>query len=264
MIRAHFGLDQNPFSTDNIDLLPHQREVFETLRVHCQQGGLCIVVGEPGTGKSVIKHALCDHDPKRMLTPVVNRTLHTYHSVLRILCQAFQIETGGRDFKCEKRLIEEAHKQNKRGKILAPIIDDAHLMNTDALRRLRLVFEDFPKNHNVILFGQPELLYTLSLTVNEDIRSRVTYSAKIPKVAPDDMQAWAHSELDRVALAHSTFTPEAMSLIIRSGEGVLRRTRNLCVSALLETVRDRTRTVDLKQVNRVLMQPHWRQERDMA
>lgn len=263
MIRAHFGLDQNPFAAQNVDLLPHQREVFDTLRVHCQQGGLCLVVGEPGTGKSVLKHALCHHDPKRMLTPVVNRTLHTYHSVLRIVCQAFQIDTDGRDFRCEKRLIEAAHKHNARGKLLVPIIDDAHLMHTDALRRLRLVFEDFPKNHNLVLFGQPELLYTLSLAVHEDIRSRVTYSAKLPKLAPDDLEAFIHRELDRVTLAHSTFTPEALALIIRSGEGLLRRTRNLCVSALLEAVRDRTRTVDLKQVNRVLLQPHWRQDRDV-
>ena len=147
MIRAHFGLEKVPFSSEAVELLPHQQDVLDTLRVHCQQGGLCLVVGEPGTGKSVIKQALCSHDPKRLLTPVVNRTLHTYHSILRILrilCQAFQIETHGRDFKCETRLIEEAHKQNKRGKMLAPIVDDAHLMPTAALRRLRLVFEDFP------------------------------------------------------------------------------------------------------------------------
>ena len=63
MIRAHFGLDQNPFCAENLDLLSHQREVFETLKVHCQQGGLCVVVGEPGTGKSVLKEALRLHDP---------------------------------------------------------------------------------------------------------------------------------------------------------------------------------------------------------
>ena len=263
MIRAHFGLEKVPFSSEQVELLPHQGEVLDTLRVHCQQGGLCLVVGEPGTGKTVIKQALCAHDPKRLLTPVVNRTLHTYHSVLRIMCQAFSIETHGRDFKCEKRLIEEAHKQNKRGKMLAPIIDDAHLMKVDALRRLRLVLEDFPKNHNLVLFGQPPLLYTLSLTVNEDIRSRVTYSVKLAKPAPDDMRDWVLRELDRVALAHSVFTPEALDLIVRSGEGVLRRTRNLCVSSLLEAVRDRVRTVDLKQVNRVLLQPHWRQQQDV-
>ena len=55
----------------------------------------------------------------------------------------------------------------------------------DALRRLRLLFEDFPKNHNLILVAQPQLLSNLQLIVNEDIKSRVTYSALLPKLAPD-------------------------------------------------------------------------------
>jgi hypothetical protein len=42
------------------------------------------------------------------MTPVVNRTLHTCHSTLRILCEAFQIESNGVDHCCERRLIEEA------------------------------------------------------------------------------------------------------------------------------------------------------------
>ena len=263
MIRAHFGLAQNPFSGDDLTLLPHQQEVLDTLRVHCQQGGLCVIVGEPGTGKSLIKQALCRHDPKRLITPVVNRTLHTYHSTLRILCQAFQIDTDGRDFRCEARLIEEAQRLNHLGKMLAPIIDDAHLMEIDALRRLRLVFEDFPKNHNLILVAQPELLNRLALTTNEDIKSRVTYSVLIQKLAPDDTANFILTQLDRVALAHSTFTDDALSLIVRSSEGILRRAKNLCVSTLLEAVRDRTKCVDLKQVNRVLLQPHWRRDHDI-
>jgi type II secretory pathway predicted ATPase ExeA len=260
MIRAHFGLDQNPFARNDLSLLCQQQEIFDTLRVHCQQGGLCVVVGEPGTGKSVVKQALCEHDKKRMLTPVVNRTLHTYHSVLRILCEAFQIDTEGRDFRCERRLIEEADRINHSGKMLVPIIDDAHLMGVDALRRLRLLFEDFPKNHNLVLIAQPRLLTQLSLSVNDDIKSRVTYSVLVKKLAPDDLSDFVLAELDKVALAHSTFTPEALDLIVRSSEGVLRRARNLCVGTLLEAVRDRTKVVDLKQVNRVLLQPHWRDE----
>jgi len=263
MIRSYFGLDQNPFSHENIELLSHQKEIFDTLRVHSQQGGLCLVLGEPGTGKSVIKEAIRRHDPKRMITPVVNRTLHTYFSTLRILCEAFQIDTEGMNFRCEKRLIEEAMRINHLGKMLVPVIDDAHLMDIDSLRRLRLLFEDFPKNHNLILVAQPGLLTKLSLTVNEDIKSRVTYSVLVPKLAPDDLTAFILDQLDRVALAHSTFTPDALNLIVRSSEGVLRRARNLCLNTLLEAVRDRTKTVDLKQVNRVLIQPHWRQEHDL-
>jgi MSHA biogenesis protein MshM len=263
MIRAHFGLDQNPFCPDEITLLPQQQDIFNTLHVHCQQGGLCLLVGEPGTGKSVLKQALCQHDKKRLITPVVNRTLHTYHSTLRILCEAFQIDTDGRDHRCERGLIEAAHRINQQGKMLAPIIDDAHLMDVDSLRKLRLLFEDFPKNHNLILLAQPHLLHKLSLAVNDDIKSRVTYSVVLQKLAPEDIERFIHAQLDKATLAHSTFTPEALGLIVRSSDGILRRARNLCIGCLLEAVRDRTRTVDLKQVNRVLMQPHWRQDHDL-
>jgi len=99
MIRSYFGLKDNPFTLDKAALLPHQQEVFEALRVHCQQGGLCVIVGEPGTGKSVIKHALCRYDEQKLITPVVNRTLHTYHSTLRILCECvtkLQLTSGCR------------------------------------------------------------------------------------------------------------------------------------------------------------------------
>ena len=264
MIRAHFGLERNPFSQENLALLAHQQEIFDTLRVHCQQGGLCLLIGEPGTGKSIVKQALQAHDPKRLITPVVNRTLHTYHSTLRILAEAFQLDTNGADFKVEARLIEEANRLNQLGKMLAPIIDDAHLMDIDSLRRLRLLFEDFPKNHNVILIAQPRLLTKLSLTVNEDIKSRVTYSVLVRKLAPDDLEAFLLSEFDRAALAHTTFTKDALALVIRSADGVLRKARNICLGSLLEAVRDRTKSVDLKQVNRVLLQPHWRAERDIG
>jgi len=182
------------------------------------------------------------------------RDLRTYHSTLRILCQAFQIDADGLNFRCESRLIEEAQRINHLGKILVPIIDDAHLMTMDALRRLRLLFEDFPKNHgpstiprrhNLVLVAQPGLLTKLSLTMNDNIKSRVTYSALVRKLAPDSMVDFIKAELDRVALAHSTFTDDALSLIVRSSEGVLRTARNLCVASLLESVRDRAKTVDL-------------------
>ncbi|MFZ5895123.1 MAG: ExeA family protein [Myxococcota bacterium] len=263
MIRAHFGLAKDPFSSESITLLPYQREVLDILRVHCQQGGFCLIVGEPGTGKSVIKRALCEYDPKRLMTPVVNRTLHTYHSTLRILCEAFQIEAEGHDVRCERRLIAEARRLHTAGKMLAPIIDDAHLMSVAALRKIRLLFEDFPKNHCLVLVAQPELLTNLALTVNEDLKNRVTYSVLLKKLAPDSVADFIHAELDKAALAHNTFSDDALSLIVRSSEGGLRRTRNLCLGALLEAVRDRTKTVDLKHVNRVLLQPHWRNEVDL-
>jgi type II secretory pathway predicted ATPase ExeA len=264
MIRAHFGLDKIPFDVERLDLLEHQQAVLDMLLIHAQQGGLCLVLGEPGSGKSVIKNALAAHDPKRLLTPVVNRTLHTYSNTLRILCGAFDVEYDGlRDCRAERNLIEEAYKRHRAGKLLVPIVDDAHLMPAESLRKLRLLFEDFPRTHNLVLIGQPHLLHTLSLTVNEEIRSRVTYSALLPRLAPDDLEAFLLGQLDRAGLGHNVFTADALALVVRSADGVLRRARNLAIGSLIEAVRDQIRVVDIKQVNRVLTQPHWRKDHDL-
>jgi hypothetical protein len=90
-------------------------------------------------------------------------------------------------------------------------------MDLANLRKLRLLFEDFPKNHNLVLIGRPNLL-----------------------------------------------TPAAIDLVVRSADGVLRKARNLCVGCLIEAVRAANRTIDIDNVNRVLMQPHWQQETELA
>ncbi len=92
MIRAFYGLSQNPFSTDAVSLLAYQQDIYNTLKVHCQQGGLCLVLGSPGTGKTLIKDAIKQNADKRMVVITVARTLHTYINTIKILSQAFNIE----------------------------------------------------------------------------------------------------------------------------------------------------------------------------
>ena len=265
MIRSYFGLTDNPFALRDIQLLPHQQEIHDTLRVHCQQGGLCLVVGRPGTGKTVIKESLKKLPDKEHLVATVARTLHTYTNTVKILCEAFRIEFESSAFKCERKLIQEAFNLNRSGKMLVTIIDDAHLMEMETLRKLRLLLEDFPKNHNLILIGQVELLSNLDLAVNQDIKSRVTYSAVTKRLHDDVLREFIHRELERLGLAHSTFTSGATELILRTSDGVLRRCRNLCLSAMLEAVRAAAgRTIDIDIVNRVLLQPHWQHQVDLT
>ena len=259
MIRTYFGLARDPFTLDeDAPLMEHQQRHFDILKVHNRQGGLCLVLGEPGTGKTILKNAMTRHDPKQWITPVINRSLHTWHNLLRLLCHAMQLETAGNDHKCEARLIAEARNLNAKGKLIIPIIDDAHLLPVEALHKLRLLLEDFPKNHNLILLGQPSLNTTLQLRPNSDFKSRVTYSPRLDTLAPDTLESYIHAQLDHAGLPHHTFTDDALHLVLRVSEGVLRAVQNLCVGALIEAVRDRTKTIDLKQVNAVLMQPHWR------
>jgi MSHA biogenesis protein MshM len=262
MIRSFYGLTQNPFDLRELVLLPQQQEIHDTLKVHCQQGGLCLVLGVPGTGKSVIKQSLQRLPENQYLVATVARTLHTYTNTVKILCDAFRIEFESSAFACERRLIEQAFSLNHAGKSLTTILDDAHLMDLANLRKLRLLFEDFPKNHNLVLLGRPNLLAALDLGVNQDIKSRVTYSVITKRLNPDDMRDFILRELDRVGLPHNTFSRPAVDLIVRSADGVLRKARNLGVGCLIEAVRSANKSIDIDNVNRVLLQPHWQKDTD--
>jgi type II secretory pathway predicted ATPase ExeA len=263
MIHAHFGLQKNPFEDDgNPKLLAHQQEILDILLVHVQQGGLCLILGEPGCGKTILKETILQLDPKRHVIPVLNRTLHTWHNTLRILCETFHVSFHGSDHKCERLLVTEACRLHRSGKLLMPIIDDVHLMLSECLRKLRLLLEDFPRSHNLVLIGQAPLLQTLSLSIHEEIKSRVTYSVVLRRLSPEAIEAFILNALDTAGMGHNTLTPGALALIVRSGEGLLRRAKNLCLGSLVQAVRDQVRCVDLKQVNRVLLQPHWRKDCD--
>ena len=263
MIRVFYGIDKNPFAFDQIDLLDHQQEIFDILSVHSYQGGFCLLMGEPGTGKTMIKSCINQQSDKLTMVVNISRTLHTYFNTIKIMCNAFKIDQKGSSYKCEKRLIQEAYNLNNQGKSLIVIIDDAHLLDMYTLRKLRLLFEEFPKNHNVILVGQVELLHNIALRVNQDIRSRITYSKILKKLNPDDMESFILRELDTAGMPHNVFTEDAISLIIKSSDGILRQCRNLCLSCMIEGVRSQKKTIGIDNVNAVLVQPHWRIEKDI-
>ena len=90
MIRAFYGLQRNPFVAEDCPLLAQQQEIYDTLKVHSQQGGLCLVLGVPGSGKSRIKEQLrAQADHKRMLalsTPGINLRLRCFNEKCETYC----------------------------------------------------------------------------------------------------------------------------------------------------------------------------------
>ena len=264
MIRAFFGLTRHPFDSRDLALLPHQQEIHDTRKVHCQQGGLGLVPGVPGTGKSVVTQALQRRPENQHLVATVGRTPHTDTSTVKILCDAFRIEFSNPAFECERKLIERAFRLNHAGKCLTTILDDAHLVDLANLRERRLLFADFPKSRNRVLIGRPTRLANLDLGVTHDIKSRVTYSVIAKRLNPEVMRDSRLRELDRVGPGHNTVTQPAIELLVRSADGVFRTARNLCVGGLIEAVRGAGRTIDIDVVNRVRMQPHWQKDTDLV
>jgi MSHA biogenesis protein MshM len=264
MIRSFYGLTQNPFDLRELELLPQQQEIHDTLKVHCQQGGLCLVLGVPGTGKSVIKQSLQRLPENQHLVATVGRTLHTYTNTVKILCDAFRVEFESSAFKCERRLIEQAFSLNHAGKV-----PDHHPRRrpphgpgqpAQAAAALRgLPQKPQPRPHRP---AQPARRPRPRRQPGHQEPRHLLGHHQTP--GPDAMRDFILRELDRAGLGHNTFTQPAVDLIVRSADGVLRKARNLCVGCLIEAVRSANKTIDIDNVNRVLMQPHWQKEADLV
>jgi MSHA biogenesis protein MshM len=257
MIKSNFGITKVPFFQAETKMLNQQYEIFNIINIHSQQGGLCVITGDPGVGKSIIKEHL-EALNKTGTTTVTSfsRTMHTFPQILRQLALAMKIET--KDKSLEDELIKAAFKEVESRKTLVTIIDEAHLLDMNTLRKLRLMFDRFPKKHNIVLFGQPELMIRLSMREHLDLKSRITFSRQMLPLDDQRLSEFMLSELDSVGLGANTFEEATTLLILRSVQGNLRLCCNLCYSSLLEAGQESERIVNTRHVNAVLVQPHWR------
>jgi type II secretory pathway predicted ATPase ExeA len=262
MIKSTFGLTKEPFNRTELGLLSQQKAIFEIIKIHSQHGGFSVIIGAPGVGKSVLReHIEALGKEKDIVVVSFSRTLHTYTNILKQLAESFKLDVP--DKALEKELIQIAYRHIRDRKTLYTLIDEAHLMDMQSLRKLRLLFDQFPKKHNLVLLGQRDLLHYLSLNVNEDIKSRITYSENILPLNDNDLEHYIIKELETVRMGLNTFDSGATELIIRSAQGNLRLCRNLCYGSLIEACRESKRNVSIQHVNNILIQPHWRSHEEL-
>ena len=256
MIRATLGLSKEPFLSD-FSLLKAQQDIADILHIQAQHGGLSVVLGEPGVGKTVLReHIEILNEEKDCIVASLSMTMHSYLQIIGHLAHVLNIEVTLNTI--EKALIEHAQKYAQERKKFFILIDEAHLLAMNVLRKLRLLFDRFPKRYNLILLGQPSLMQSLSMTINEDLKSRITFSARLLPLNEDDLQTHILQQLEKVNLSANTFDDNALELITRHVQGNLRLCRNLCYGALLAACREGKKIVTTHHVNSVLIQPHWR------
>jgi MSHA biogenesis protein MshM len=262
MITQTFGTIQEPFFSSSDTLLPQQQEIFDIVKIHANHGGFNVIIGGPGVGKSILReHIEKLGDDRDTVVISISRTMHTYSQILNQLADSMKVtETTA---KLEKEMIHTALSLSKARKKLYVIIDEAHLLATDVLRKLRLFLEQFPKNHTLILFGQTGLLTTLALRHNADLKTRVTYSSHIQPLNDEDIKSYILSELEKSKLGANVFDEGAIDLIARAVDGNLRLCRNLSYYSLVEACRQQERQVNIHHVNAILVMPHWRSHEEI-
>ena len=93
MIKQTFGITKVPFLQSDFSLLPHQKEIADVIHIHSQHGGLCVLTGEPGVGKTTIKaHLEKQAHEKGQLIISFSRTMDTYNKIIHQMANALELE----------------------------------------------------------------------------------------------------------------------------------------------------------------------------
>jgi MSHA biogenesis protein MshM len=251
MYLEHFGLHEYPFglTPDTSYFFPGvgAQAALNTVLVALENGeGLIKIVGEPGSGKTI----LCRYLLNRM-EGIPNPNLSS-----AALTQALLNEFGG-GFRrsltygltkaLEVRLLELAHE----GKRAVALIDEAQAMPIESLEALRLITNletEKSKLLQIVLFGQPELDDKLADPSVRQIRSRIAFHDHITPINAGELPAYLGYRLNRAGAARPLFTAAAMSKLHKMSRGLPRYINILAHKALMLAFGEGRHEVDVRHV----------------
>lgn len=258
MYLEHFGLHEYPFglTPDTSYFFPGAgaQAALNTVLVALENGeGLIKIVGEPGSGKTI----LCRYLLNRMEGgPFVTAYIPNPNLSAPALTQALLGEFGG-EFQrsaaygltkaLEVRLLELAQE----GKRAVAFIDEAQATPIESLEALRLITNletEKSKLLQIVLFGQPELDTKLADPAVRQIRSRIAFHDQITPLDADELPAYLSYRLNRAGAARSLFTPRALRKLHKMGRGLPRYINILAHKALMLAFGEGRHEVDIRHV----------------
>ena len=261
MIEQHWGLLRKPFANTPdpafLVRLPAVEEAFARLFYDVTEvrGGLSLVTGDIGCGKTMLAHALLD---RLAGTPWEATALGSPRLTPVQLLQAVLAAVGGTRVPRGKHQLVQAlggqlAREHARGRRPVLIVDEGQLATANLLEEVRLLtnFEDRHDKHiHVVLVGQPEL--RARVAAQPQIDQRVGLRAHMTPLDPEDVETYVCHRL-RVAGANGTpiFEREAIDTLAARSGGVPRVINNLATQALFVAAARGDRTVGAELVNDV-------------
>ncbi len=252
---AYFGLSDNPFrlTPDRDYFFPSRSHtaVAEVLRFGLEQGdGFLLVIGEVGTGKTMLLRTLGAELSKRYETVLLlSPLLAPRELVLAILSDlnlADGLETAGHDHLLH-RLNDYLYGLATSGRRLAVIIDEAQSLPEESIEQLRLLsnFEsDTQKLLHIVLVGQPELLEKIERPGLRQLLQRLTIMETLQPLSRREAAEYVHYRLQKAGRGDLRLGWPARRALYRLTGGVPRRINKLMARALLLAYARRRKFVD--------------------
>lgn len=259
-ILAWFGFKNYPFDkeikpADVVDT-PVLREALARLEYMKRRGGIMLLTGDPGVGKTIAMRCFADilneNLFKVLYTPLstLNRS-----DILRHINALLGLEnrfTKSANYQQIQKELLDCKEQ--RGRTMVLIIDEANLLKPGPLEEIRLLtnfkmdsFDPFL----LILSGQSDLKRMMDYAVMEPLNQRIRMRYHMTGLSEKDTINYISSRLKWAGCKAPIFSNDALVAIREYSYGLPRIIGNICEEALTYAMFCDKKTVDADMILKI-------------
>jgi len=244
MYLYHFGLTELPFTlTPNTNfflaLEPHN-DALAVLMTALKTGeGFIKVIGEVGTGKTLLCRKLLNEIPEHFVTAYIPNPYLNPDELRRAVAvelgvkQAQRMSTQLLTQRIQNRLLE----LHSKGHSVVLILDEAQALPAESLEALRLFTNletETRKLLQVVLFAQPELDQRLAQTEFRQLCQRITFSYQLRAMNSNEVQQYIQHRLHVAGYKGAAlFSDKLCKKITKVSKGIPRLVNVLCHKMLM-------------------------------
>jgi len=260
-ILTWFGLKRRPFDKSikaaaAIETTP-LTECVARLDYIRQRGGIMLLTGDPGVGKTLALRRFADSLSETRYRPLYTPlTTLRGADLLRHLNHLMGLTNRASKaalFQQIQQEILDSHEQ--KGRTIVLLIDESHLLQTAPLHELRLLtnfrmdsFDPFI----MVLAGQSELRRIFDYAVMEPFAQRLGMRYQMPPLSPDETGDYIQQHLALAGAHDPIFHDDALRALHEASFGLPRRIGSLAEQVLQYAVFSEKRSIDADLVLRAL------------
>ncbi|RLA92019.1 MAG: hypothetical protein DRG69_09395 [Deltaproteobacteria bacterium] len=242
-LRAHFGFSKIPFSkyawAKHMFDSSSQRELLDGLLLWSDLGGIALVTGPSGVGKSItLRKFVQSLDDSRIrvfdFSYLPTTIMGFLRSLNRTLGLAMRHHAADLFDQAQKFLMSYKKEQGPHPLLL---IDDAEGLSAnvlDLLRRLTCYELDAEDRFSLLLTGTDQILPTLHHPSLTPLCSRISYAHTLRPFAFEDTKNYIRYHLERADADAKLFSETAVRHTFQASIGTPRNINQLATQALID------------------------------
>lgn len=254
----YFGFKTQPFPITilpkNLMKLPDMVGVKDRLDYTINLGGVMLITGEVGAGKSTaLQWAMSHYHPNELTKVEVVANSASLNELYKQLCWALNLNLSSGSRSLLSREIKHAIRDlvvGKKLKVLL-VIDEASLLRIDIFAELHTLtqFEgETISPFALALVGQGSLLDKLTYRNSSPLASRIVAKTHLKAITKDQMSEYVSHHLKIAGVKEPLFAQDAIGAIHQGSNGLLREANNLARGGLIAASAQGRKVVEAEHI----------------